>query len=161
MSELYGHFFEALESFRRLRIGDLFPDMSKSDCMTLMSIDYYNQKKTDGVLTVSELAGKMHVKPSAVSRTLKSLEERGLITRMVNQSNRRNTFVEISEEGRKKQQEMKAAIEDVVESVLKRIEEDDLRKLIAYLNEVSEIAVEEIELRKNKQRKELEHGKDI
>ena len=150
MRELYGQFFEALENFRRLRIGDLFPDMSKSDCTTLMSINHYNQKRTEGVLTVSELAEKMHVKPSAVSRTLKSLEERGLIERTVNQSDRRNTYVKVSEAGRKRQQEMKATIEEMVEAVLKRIEEEDLRKLVAYLNEVSEIAAEEIELRKNK-----------
>lgn len=150
MDKLYGQFFEAIDQLRRLHVGDLFPNMSKSDCTTLMAIDYYKQKKSDGVLTVSELAEKIHVKPSAVSRTLKNLEEQGLIERTVNKSDRRNTDIEISDAGRKRQQEMKVTMEEFVDAVLKRIREEDLRKLVEYLNEVCQIAMEEIELRKNK-----------
>lgn len=150
MDKLYGQFFEAIDQLRRLHVGDLFPNMSKSDCTTLMAIDYYNQRKSDGVLTVSELAEKIHVKPSAVSRTLKNLEEQGLIERTVNKSDRRNTYVEISDAGRKRQQEMKVTMEEFVDAVLNRIREEDLRKLVEYLNEVCQIATEEIELRKNK-----------
>lgn len=147
MNKLYSEFFRATEQFGKLKIGDLFPQMSKGDCTTLLAIDHYNQEKEEGLLTVSELAEKIHAKPSAVSRTLKNLEERGLIERTVNKADRRNTYVTVSEAGHKLQREMETTMGEFAEAVLKRMNEQDLRKLIDYLNELHQVAVEEIDLR--------------
>lgn len=153
MNKLYNEFFKATEQFNRLKIADMFPEMSKGDCMTLMAIDHYNQEKAEGTLTVSELAEKIHAKPSAVSRTLKNLEERGLIERTVNKADRRNTYVTVSEAGHKLRREVETTMGEFAEAVLKRMNEEDLQKLIDYLNELHQVAEEEIALRV-KRRKE-------
>ena len=42
MDELYGKLYEALGRLKRLRIGDLFQEMTKTDGMTLLAIDHFN-----------------------------------------------------------------------------------------------------------------------
>ena len=150
MNEAYGEFFDAMNQLRKIHIGDLFPDMTKADCMTLMAINHYNRAKKNEILTVSELAEKIHTKTSAVSRTLKGLEEQGLIVRTVNQADRRNTYVTLSEHGKDTCVEIEHTMSEFAEAVLSRMNRDDLKHLIAYLNELHQVAIEEIELRKNR-----------
>lgn len=150
MNETYGEFFDAMNQIRKIRIGDLFPNMTKADCTTLMAINHYNREKKSEILTVSELAGKIHTKTSAVSRTLKNLEEQGLIIRTVNQADRRNTYVTLSEHGKDTCEKMEHTMSEFAEAVLSRMNRDDLKRLIAYLNELHQVAMEEIELRKNR-----------
>lgn len=52
----------------------------------------------DGI-TVSQIAAELEVTPPAVSRTLKSLDEKGFIERRVNMLNRRSTIVILTEKG--------------------------------------------------------------
>lgn len=154
MNEMYGRFYSAMNQFRRLRIGDLFPDMTKGDCMTLMAIDHFNREKETGILTISELAEKMHTQVSAVSRTLKNLEDRGLIERTVNRADRRNTYVALSPQGKETWKKMEKAMGEFATAVLSRIREEDLEKLISYLEELYQVAAEEMALRNNKDGKE-------
>lgn len=147
MKEIYGEFFDAMNQIRKIRIGDLFPEMTKADGVALMAINYFNKERQDRVLTVSELAEKIHTKPSAVSRTLKNLEEQGMIVRTVNKADRRNTYVTLSEYGRETCEKIEHRMSDFAEAVLKRMDEGDLRRLIAYLNQLYQVAVEEIEYR--------------
>lgn len=154
VNEIYGRFYSVMNQFRRLRLGDLFPEMSKSDCMTLMAIDHFNQEKEEGILTVSELADKMSAQPSAVSRTLKNLEDRELIERTINKSDRRNTYVALSEKGKRQWKEMEATMGEFAAAVLSRMREEDLERLVSYLDELYQVAAAEIALRKNKNGKE-------
>ena len=62
MEELYAGLFRAMNRFGKLRIGELFSDMTKSDGMMLWAISQLNQEKNNGRATVSELAEKLHVK---------------------------------------------------------------------------------------------------
>lgn len=149
MDELYGEFFAALDSMRKIRVGDLFPDMTQADSVTLLSIEHLNKKKKEGV-TVSDLAEKARTKPSAVSRTLKTLEERGLIARTINQADRRNTYVTLTEEGSATCEKFRRTMCEFGKAVIDRMDADDMRRMIAYINRLNQVAQEEIEARKNK-----------
>lgn len=154
MNEIYGRFYSAMTRFRRLRIGDLFPELSRGDCMTLMAIDHFNREKQEGLLTVSELAEKMHMQMPAVSRALKNLEERDLIERSINKSDRRNTYVSLTPHGRDFLEEKEKTMGEFAEAVLSRMREEDLERLVSYLDELYQVAEEEIALQKNKNGKE-------
>lgn len=150
MEELYGKLFSTMHQFQRLRIGDLFPDMTNGECMTLLAIDRFNQEKENGVLTVSELADHIHSKTSAVSRTLKLLEDRELIVRTVNRSDRRNTYVELTKLGIEEKQKIETMMMDFAQAVMNRMNEEDMIKLIAYLDQLYQASKNEIEVRKKK-----------
>mgnify|MGYP006917446070 CR=1 FL=1 len=47
MEELYAGLFRAMNRFGKLRIGDLFSDMTKSDGMMLWAISQLNQEKAE------------------------------------------------------------------------------------------------------------------
>ena len=50
MEELYAGLFRAMNRFGKLRIGELFSDMTKSDGMMLWAISQLNQEKNNGEL---------------------------------------------------------------------------------------------------------------
>ena len=50
MEELYAGLFRAMNRFGKLRIGELFSDMTKSDGMMLWTISQLNQEKNNGEL---------------------------------------------------------------------------------------------------------------
>lgn len=151
MNELHAELFTAMNQFHKLRIGDMFPDMAKSDCMLLMAIGRSSAQK-GGSVTVSELAEKIHAQNSAVSRSLRNLEEQGLIERTVNRTDRRNTCVSLTEKGKEKQEEIAATMGEFGRSVVSQMSEEDIRRLTACLEEMYEIARQEIEKRNRKKK---------
>lgn len=153
MSELYTEFFTTLTMFRKLRFGDMLADMTKNDGMTLMAIAHF-EELNGGVLTVSELAERIHAKSSAVSRTLKSLEDAGLVERTVNKNDRRNTYVTLTEKGMDRRNEVSREMDDFGQAVFRQMGEEDMQKLNAYLKELYEITKCEIEKRSRNNRKE-------
>ena len=147
MKDIYGEFFETMESMRKIRVGDLFTDMTKAEAKTLLKIQHFNKSRTENI-TVSELAETMNAKPSAVSRTLRVLEEKGLIARTVNPSDRRNTYVVVTEQGEQNCKEMTNTMSEFAQAVLAKMDETELRQLITYIKKLNKVASEEIELRK-------------
>lgn len=156
MDEMYRKLFSTMHQFQKLRFGDMFPELTRGDCMTLMAINRFNKEKEDGILTVSELAEKMEVQSPAVSRTLKTLEDKGFIERTIKKSDRRNTYVEVTAEGKREIKEMEETMSDFARTVITRMNEEDMKKLITYLDELYRVAKEEIDLRKIRVRKDKE-----
>ena len=153
MERMYEELFRAMNQFRKLKVGDMMPDISKTDFFMLSTI---MDKGEGGKVTTSELAAKLKMLPPAVSRSLKGLEEKGYIERSVNKKDRRNTYVELTPEGERITNEVRQLMCDFGRSVMAQVNEEDVERLILYLNNIYEIAEKEIKIRK-KNRKEKEH----
>lgn len=147
INDKFEELFKAMHQFHKLRLGDIMPDISGADFWTMWNI---MDKGEDGKITISELAKKTRVLPSAISRTLKRLEEKGYVERTVNKNDRRNTYVEITDRGREVAQEVREIMRDYGEAVLSKFDEEELSMLISYLNNIYDIAKKEIEVRKVK-----------
>ena len=160
MNELYKQVFRAMEQFHKLRIGDMIEDISKGECVTLMVLAK-SDRKEEGKLNVSELADLTKSKPSAISRILKGLEEKGYIARMINAKDRRNTYVELTEQGKKITLLTRTSMCEYGRAVMEQVDEDEIRRLVTYLNHIYEIADQELKARKVKGRKEQENEEHI
>lgn len=147
INDKFEELFKAMHQFHKLRLGDIMPDISGADFWAMRNI---MDKGEDGKITISELAKKTRVLPSAISRTLKRLEEKGYVERTVNKNDRRNTYVEITDRGREVAQEVREIMRDYGEAVLSKFDEEELSMLISYLNNIYDIAKKEIEVRKVK-----------
>ena len=147
INDKFEELFKAMHQFHKLRLGDIMPDISGADFWTMRNI---MDKGEDGKITISELAKKTRVLPSAISRTLNRLEEKGYVERTVNKNDRRNTYVEITDRGREVAQEVREIMRDYGEAVLSKFDEEELSMLISYLNNIYDIAKKEIEVRKVK-----------
>ena len=147
INDKFEELFKAMHQFHKLRLGDIMPDISGAAFWTMRNI---MDKGEDGKITISELAKKTRVLPSAISRTLKRLEEKGYVERTVNKNDRRNTYVEITDRGREVAQKVREIMRDYGEAVLSKFDEEELSMLISYLNNIYDIAKKEIEVRKVK-----------
>ena len=155
MDAIYRRLFMTMSQLHKLRFGDLFPDMTKMDGMTLMAIARANCAQNEKI-TTSGLAEEMQVKPSAISRTLKNLEEKGLVERTVNKADRRNTYVELTERGNVALKECKNTVDELMEAVFAKMRQEDVEQLTNYLDELFQITRTEIEIRLQKKERKQE-----
>lgn len=154
MHEEEREFFEILNSFRKLNISSMLPDISQGDYGTLRAIQCCEKKNdTDGV-KVSEVSKRMNAAPPAVSRCLRSLEEKDFIIRAVDKSDRRNTYVALTEEGRNRLSEADEIMSKFSKAVFGQMGEETMNLLNSYLKELRETAKSEISVRKYQKREE-------
>lgn len=152
--DLYEDLFRAMNQFHKLKFSDMMQNMSKADFIVMNVI--MNKGKEDK-MTISELAAIARMLPSAISRTLKGLEEKGYVERTINKQDRRNTYVELTEEGKRQTREVRQVMRDFGKTVMAKLDEHEVNELILYLNNIYSIAEKELEARKIKDRKEREH----
>lgn len=153
MDKLYEEMFRAMNQFRKLKFAEMFPKLCKTDFFVMCTI---MDKGDNGQITISELASRAKMLPSAISRTLKGLEERGYVERNVNKNDRRNTYVELTDAGKLVTEEARKTMAEFGKSVMAQVDEADMKRLISYLDNIYRIAEKEIETRKWQDRKEKE-----
>lgn len=158
MGTAYEELFQAMSQFRKLKFSDMFPNISRAEFFTMSMI---MDKGENGKITISELATKAHVLPPAMSRTLRGLENKGYVERNVNKQDRRNTYVELTEQGKKITLQTRTSMCEFGRAVMEQVDEDEIRRLVTYLNHIYEIADLELKARKVKGRKEQENEEHI
>lgn len=152
--DLYEDLFRAMNQFHKLKFGDIMQNMNKADFIVMNVI---MKKGKDDKMTISELASTARMLPSAISRTLRGLEEKGYVERTINKNDRRNTYVELTAEGKKQTRTVKQELRDFGKTVMAKLDEQEMNQLILYLNNIYSIAEKELEARKIRDRKEREH----
>lgn len=168
MKERYIELHKAFSNFHKLNLSSLYPKMSHGEMVTLKIIADYEagvcsgfgcggngcQDAVSGVeeyrkgMNISQIVNQLCVAPPAVSRTLNSLEEKGLIERKVNKSDRRNTLVELTELGRVAHKEATQAVDNYMTRIMERVDDEEFRQVLAGVNRIYDIAKEELEILK-------------
>ena len=143
-----------MHQFRKLNVASILPDISQSE---FAAMNVIMDKGEDGKITISELACKSKVHPSAISRTLHGLEEKGYIERSIDKKDRRNICVELTDRGESVVIEARQIMCDYGKSVVDHLKPKELERLIAYMDKIYSVAELEIETRKWKDRKGKEH----
>lgn len=94
-------YMQAMEHIRQLPWQYLLKDVSNRE-FAFLNIIYHFQMQNPDVTGIyaSDLAEKLCITKSAVSKMLQHLEQRGLIERMVDRNSRRNTFVFLTPQGK-------------------------------------------------------------
>lgn len=155
--------FRIMHAFKRLNIGSMLPDKITQGEFGIMSMIRY-AKPVEGreSITVSDIVSHTHLAPPAVSRSLKSLEEKGCIVRTVDKKDRRNTYVSLTEKGTSYIEECGEIMRDFSDAVFGGLGEENLEQLISYMKKILELSEREIAKRNYKTRKdEAENEKDI
>ena len=130
--------YKLVEQFRRIRqfmnSVPLKTGISHSEfCLLNIIMD-----GKDGI-TVSEIASELDVTPPAVSRSLRSLESRGLVSRETNLLNRRNTMVKLTENGRSFLEKSRKQMDTVMGYVDEKMGEERKKQLYELLTEMTNI----------------------
>ena len=89
-------------------------------------------------LTQLELVKITGLKPPTISLTLRSMERDGIVSRVKNDADRRETHVAITDNGRKMYQKMIAAVEKTQKEMLNGISAKELEQMSSVLQKISD-----------------------
>ncbi len=163
MDHMEQNLWEALHMFRKLNIGSILPHLNKGE-FVLMNGIYHVQKKigSEHGVKMSELAEYTHALPPAVSRSIKALEEKGYVRRFVDQKDRRNTLVEITEAGQEVLQESNEIMDDFIRRMFEKTDKEEMARLVNYIYQQYDLAKRELEKIRESQKKEKKgnHGNE-
>lgn len=162
MNETAYRLFHAFSQFRKLHFSTLMEDLNHSEFAILKSIAYEELHpcrtsepcKVNNKISTSDLAKKIQVSPPSISRSLKVMEEKNLITRQINPNDRRNTYILLTDNGIKKLLEAEEIMVEFTDSVLNQMNPEHLDLLIEYLQDFYDITQKEFQARREKMKKE-------
>lgn len=155
MKETQKNFFDIMESFRKLNISSMMP-LAHGEFAVLKVIQCCARGEKGGCETkvkVSSIVREMRMPPPAISRALRILEQKGLVVRTVDTEDRRNTFVEVTEQGYATIDEVDTIMEDFASAVFDDLGEETMQRLNTYFSRLLEISKTEIEKRKYSNKK--------
>ncbi len=162
MNEAAYRLFHTFSQFRKLHFSSLMEDLNHSEFAILKAIAYeeiHPCRSTEvgnmnNRISTSDLAKKIRVSPPSISRSLKMMEEKELITRQINPNDRRNTYILLTENGKKKLLSAEQVMVEFTDSVLNQMDPEHLELLIQYLQDFYEISHKEFQARSEKMKKE-------
>ncbi len=112
---------------------------------TLLSIDPKNGTPS------TSLGPKMGIEPTSLSRTLKNLEERGLIIRKPNPDDGRSVLIVLTEDGLKMRDVSKEVVLNFYEALNEKISQEELDVFYGVLKKINSIATDENTFKKKKE----------
>lgn len=87
----------------------------------------------------SELTKKMHVSSARTAATLKSLEEKGWITRRLDDRDKRKVLVSLTEEGKEEAKKNHEHMIEKISQMLEALGEEDARHLVRIMGRLKEM----------------------
>ena len=91
---------------------------------------------------VSQIAALMGVKPTSLSRTLKSMEELGLVYRQTDKTDKRSVKIFLTDFGKEKREVAKDVVRKFNEYLNAHINEDDRLQLTSILNKINKLTLD-------------------
>lgn len=147
--EIRNRYMQVFHRLGRIRLGPFFRDISQAEFMPLQKIYSFSSEHPQAQgLYVSEIAAQLKVSSPAVSRTLRSLEEKELIERIPDKKDRRNTFIRLTDKGEKTREEVFSGICRYFDDVFARMGGEDMESLLNLVERLSFIMEDEIKNRK-------------
>lgn len=153
IADLQEQLITAQHRFMKMH-GDLcFTGLRKSEFVMLEIIERENGNREQGVLA-SDIAKRLGITAPAVSKMLRSMEEKGYVERRVDEKDRRNTRVSITPDGKEAEQQVRRQMQEFITGVIERLGEERTKELIHLMNRYTEIMQEENQNRKRKKQEE-------
>lgn len=153
-------FIKTAGRFGKMKYEFLFCNLSKREYeMLSVLLRFMNDNNEKRGMYVSELARKLRVSSPAVSRMIGALEGRGYIGRDVDKEDRRNTFVYLTDKGIRAKEENEERMHSLMQRVMARMGEEDMKEFIKLFNRFADIMEEELEgeKRAGSDQKEVKH----
>lgn len=142
-----GRLFQMLHRLKTLRLSSLFDDLTHMEFITLCTLEKCKNKNLSDRMKISEIAKITGVCSSAASRTLNGLENKGMIKRVSDSTDRRNTYAELTDKGQEVLSECQKTMDDFMEGVFERVGEKDIKQFLDILDKIYQVSFDELETR--------------
>ena len=141
---------DALRRLARVRHSLSMGGLTMGEFLLLRLVQPPREETPEGsdsgtTVCVSDLARQLSCSPPAVSRTLRRLEEHGLLKRRCDPADRRTTYVVLTQAGRDLLDANQRQMEELARRVVARMGEDALQALTAQLDRLTKTVLEERE----------------
>ena len=148
--ELDVTFMNSMHRMRRINCFDMIPDMTKSEAIMLKVLCACGQDE----IMVSDLQALVMMHPTAVSRLLNSLEEKGFVERTSRKGNRRVTDVHVTALGKQIENRNMKILHSYWKDVFHTISNEDMEHMLRIWTNVMD-SMERVLSEKLKDRKEI------
>lgn len=100
------------------------------------------KEKKEAPITASELASRVHIAPSSLTRILNKLEKQNYIHRTIPSENRRIVLITLSEEARKEFHKMHQVLLSYMREMMNRLGKEDTSSFICLLQKFRKVLEE-------------------
>lgn len=138
------HMVESIHRLKKLTFSIPLPNLTNSEFFLLSTL-MFRSEDCCGSLFVSGIARKMGISAPAVSKSLSGLESKGFITRTIDKQNRRNTWVSLTEEGKKEAECAHDYIKNFMDNVVVEMGEDNFSEMMRLFNMMVDITEKQLE----------------
>ena len=137
IADLQEQLITAQHRFMKMHRDLCFTGLRKSEFVMLEIIERENGNREQGVLA-SDIAKRLRITAPAVSKMLRSMEEKGYVERRVDET----------------EQQVRRQMQEFITGVIERLGEERTKELIHLMNRYTEIMQEENQNRKRKKQEE-------
>lgn len=118
-----------------------FGNLTQMECMVLfyLSKSLQNEEIQSLGVKVSAITNHMDIPKPATSKVLNSLEEIGYIERNIDRSDRRVTYIKLTEEGFKQIENMRRLRDKFVNELMNKLGHHDAKELIRIIDKLYQI----------------------
>lgn len=137
LEALRNEMFETMQRMRQRRsTPPLPPGITRGEINALMMLSMMEER--DEIARPGMLAACSHATPGAVSQTLKSLEEKGLIVRRRGEGDSRSVTISLTDAGHEFEKEGRRLHDERFMHMLEFLGEDDAREFVRIVNRMLE-----------------------
>lgn len=142
-----GELFQMFHRISKLKMSALFDELTHMEFVTLLTLEKNKKSVGKSKMKISDIASLTKARSSAVSRTLNGLEAKGYIVRSTDVADRRNTYVELTDEGSRIMQECNMRINNFFSTVFEGVGKENMEQFIETLHKIHDISQEELDKR--------------
>lgn len=137
----------AMHIFSKINISSVLGMLSQTEYLVIYFVRKHGEYDGHGNsgVNVTSLSEVLGVSTPAVSRILRSLEEKGFINRVTNKKNRRETYISLTEKGRGIYMRDRETASMLYKAVEGKMGKEEIRELVRLSTLFNRIMCEEIE----------------
>lgn len=120
-----------------------FGELSQMEGMILFYLDHNLSEENTLGIKVSSITKDLNIPKPTTSKILNSLEERGYILRKIDRSDRRVTYISMTEEGYACIKKIRTIRDQFVNDLLNKLGEHDAKELIRIIDKLYRIVTGE------------------
>lgn len=138
--ELVYELLDEFSNLKRTNFSYMFTkdDLSHNERMVLFIIHNLNK---DDKISLSIIRDKMKLAPSTITPIISSLEKRGFIERKIDESDRRNIYICLSNIGRRFTEKVDNELKNMLYEYIKYMEKNDTNEIIRLIKKTREFIV--------------------
>lgn len=143
LDESLREFYQICERVRKMRFPDFCEGIPKADMTVLTNVNHCKNAGDDRI-KVSDVVRTMKAPAPLISRSLKNLEDKGMIIREVDKKDRRNTLLTLTERGQEAIERSEARMLYFMQQVVSKVGMEEMAKFNAGMSRFIDAMEQEV-----------------